>query len=791
MVALFRAMLGDASFRLDINGQLSESMKLRVGLPQGNPISCLLFLLFIESLANYLDGAEAAEHQEACATAAAAGLPPPPPLASRGIPSAGQMIRDLFYADDLECHGSSFNELERARLLIEKWCAAWRMFTNASPGKSEYVYFFRLLQRGAAGARQPPLQVPATCRPLQFPGLPDMNAVPGYRLLGVLLDMHLNQEEHFHAFASAQRKINFILHHKSHTLNMMGPGRQFQIVAIYSSSTYALPILTPTPSAMKDWTQFRAAVAARILRWPRANTSRLLLATLSGMPSSLARLLSARLRFFLQMRAHSHRCLLPSGRHASIPFWDALFAEYLAPGLPNAAPNWFRDLDALIASAPNPERPALSTLSVPWARLATPYMAPYIYGVTYFEQQRALAGDILPDHFVMGPAPPNLYGSKQAALHYTFGLSAPPSLFRAGARPIPFSIVGPGRLTPLVLAADKRATTVLRALLGASCLLHAPWTEPLATERRGKDLSASTEHEIPEEHPHGNEPRPCPFCNLADSLYHILGCLHRRMMAARAALVRDARLVFLPALLKALRLAIQRPADGLAPLVPNLSPAEDAALASLSFLDCDNELSNEAHQVLFRLALALPWPKATAQPGHHAAAALGALFDATISSNEDLRDLSALWANWADRSLTQLAAARRRAIADEKASPSLPPPPPWEGHVPVGAPPPTARRLQIGDLPLDLGPQHPMPVFAGPINGDFLLTKAWFKKCNTQALRHFVYLLQRTPAWMERVAVAGGAARGQRSKKPWHIKVLLQLGLRYRDFALMWPADAS
>jgi hypothetical protein len=312
----------------------------------------------------------------------------------------------------------------------------------------------------------------------------------------------------------------------------------------------------------------------------------------------------------------------------------------------------------------------------------------------------------------------------------------------------------------------------------------------LGTERHGKSLSASTEHEIPEERSHGNEPRPCPFCNLADSLYHILGCLHRRMIAARSALIHDARVVFLPSLIKALLLAIRRPSDGLAPIEPDLPPAGNAALASLAFLDCGNDLPNETHHVLLRLVLALPWPKAAAQPGHHAASALGALFDATIASNEDLRDLSTLWVNWSDRSLNQLAEARRRAIADEKASPTLPPPPPWGGHVPNGAPPHTARRLRIGDLHHDLGPHHPPPVFGGPLDGNLLLTKAWFRSCSTQALRHFVYLLTLTPSWMERVAVAGGAARGHRGKKPWHIRVLLQLGLRYRDFALMWPDQA-
>jgi len=379
MVDLIRAMLNDASFRMDINGTLSESVKLRVGLPQGNPLSCLLFLFFIESLANYLDGAEADK-------ARAAGLAPP---AERGIRTAGQLLRDLLYADDLECLGSCHSDLVRARALVEEWCSAWRMFTNASPGKSEFMVIFRL-ENGVAPPAKPP--------PIPCEGRDDINGVPAYRLLGAHLDQNLDLKEHFNrSFASSQKKFNYLLHHKSHTINAMGPGRMMQILSVYSSSTYGLSVLTPTAAANSSWTKFCASATARITRWPLANTSRLLLASVSGLPSATARTLKERLRFSLQMWAHCHR-MLPAGmpRHASIDLFDALWAEHSSLGGWNRLPNYFNDLEALICSAANPERPPLRSFRVRWARLATPHILPYIAGVTYFEAKRRDQGDILP-----------------------------------------------------------------------------------------------------------------------------------------------------------------------------------------------------------------------------------------------------------------------------------------------------------------------------------------------------------------------------------------------------------
>jgi len=253
------------------------------------------------------------------------------------------------------------------------------------------------------------------------------------------------------------------------------------------------------------------------------------------------------------------------------------------------------------------------------------------------------------------------------------------------------------------------------------------------------------------------------------------------MAAARLAMARDARLVFLPAFLPLIRTAIQRPSDGGEPLAPQLSAPETLALSNLQLLDCDSAFPNEVQHVLFRLVIGIPWPQSAAQPGHHLASGIGALFDAVIASKHDLRELSFRWMNWAERTLCILARERRRAIAEEASSPSPPPLPPWTGFAPPLAPlPATAKPLT--HLEPKIHGDHAFDIFAPPMDIDTIIPRSWFDACNTQALRSILFVLFATPSWIARVQIAG-SEKGRQDKKPWHIRVLMRLQLRYGDIA--------
>ena len=196
MCNLMKALLEDASFRMEINGGLSESIPLKVGLPQGDPLSPVLFLLFIESLCRELDAVELAPQPVMGAGGGAA-----PSLARRGLLTVGQLLRDLLYADDVVVLSASYEDLVRVRRIMEEWGEAWGMVFNPKAGKTEYLFFCRALRDShtppsiemalrykkkelpAGFSLFPP--VPKDCAPIPFAGMPGWAAAPCYRYLGV------------------------------------------------------------------------------------------------------------------------------------------------------------------------------------------------------------------------------------------------------------------------------------------------------------------------------------------------------------------------------------------------------------------------------------------------------------------------------------------------------------------------------------------------------------------------------------------------------------------------------
>ena len=73
--------------------------------------------------------------------------------------------------------------------------------------------------------------------------------------------------------------------------------------------------------------------------------------------------------------------------------------------------------------------------------------------------------------------------------------------------------------------------------------------------------------------------------------------------------------------------------------------------------------SPEGHWLLFRLVGVLPWPAAAAAPGHHAVAALGALFDACRLPKRALVPIARVWVSWSVKHSHALGKARVAAYS--------------------------------------------------------------------------------------------------------------------------------
>ena len=810
MVRLIQALLADASFRLEINGDLSDPIPVRVGLPQGDPLSCVLFLVFIESLARSLDAAEAEEAPAATgaataaapataatvatpavAAAAAAEAAPAPP---RGVRTAGAIVRDALYADDFVGLAPSHAETVRTRRLIERWMGAWCMTTNAKRGKSEVVRFARRGEAQTPNAAHPDIP------PIIYPGKPPWFPAWAYRLLGVLLTHNLDLGPHFEKMLRGTvGEFNALLFHRSMVMQLLPPSRLLQLRKTFSQF-YALAVIPASKDVVRDIDEFLITSAAAIWRLSAKNTSRLLIAAISATPSAFSTVLKERLRCYLGFLRHPSRHAAPgSPRHVSIDAFDAMKAEFEGPRQPNALPNWIRDTDDLLQRFRG--TPLAHTLG-DFAALEWPFesgrlLRAFIAGVTYAEAHAAYRREILPQDCVIGADPPRLNGSTKAALYYCLGFSLPPSLFQIGARPLPISATGPALPSILAYATNPRSVidVVVKALAGFSSLYHAPWTRskgqlaptallprPPPPPTAGGDGTAT----VAPPHFHWNEYQGCVLCGRTDSVFHVATeCTHPAVAAARARLLRSAQSIFLPRLIQLLAEARLRPADRGEPIELALSEDEHLALGGIASRPIPDALPPEMQHVIYRLLTASPWPARATLPGHYVARGLGRYFDACIAEKGQLRDLATVWTAWASLSLTKLADARWAALTSEAERPSLPRPPPWQRPPPVlAAPAPGQDLAALPDWGNVSGP--PPDGHVAPLEfHDVIMAVArrWYNACGRGALASILSAAIANAALAQPMATAlrkssvTPPANPDAMHKPVLIAILLRLGM--------------
>ena len=102
-LALLRTWRSQRTASVVVNGVRTTPFPIATGVPQGCPLSPLLFNLFISSLSSYLDTI--------------------PGLTGAGF--LGVSIRRLAYADDIAILAESAAALQLALDHIHKWATAW------------------------------------------------------------------------------------------------------------------------------------------------------------------------------------------------------------------------------------------------------------------------------------------------------------------------------------------------------------------------------------------------------------------------------------------------------------------------------------------------------------------------------------------------------------------------------------------------------------------------------------------------------------------------------------------
>ena len=260
------AVYENACFRVRVGGDLTEVINILVGVRQGDPLSGLLFDLFIDTLIDALDSADGAggggatgpigveipgQVQLAAAQAGAGGdvegggaAPPADGAAGGAVNTGPRILAALAYADDVSGITSS---LERLGALIKK-CEWWAdifglKYGLAKPGSAAPPKTALMAVGYAASASEPTTAHPsarqlmdaAKATPFFIQGQ-RLEWVSGYKYLGIHVDELVSLGEFRRVRVDKFRKA--LMMHKRLLENPFVPLRVKRLVF----KTYVLPI---------------------------------------------------------------------------------------------------------------------------------------------------------------------------------------------------------------------------------------------------------------------------------------------------------------------------------------------------------------------------------------------------------------------------------------------------------------------------------------------------------------------------------------------------------------------
>jgi hypothetical protein len=199
----------------------------------------------------------------------------------------------------------------------------------------------------------------------------------------------------------------------------------------------------------------------------------------------------------------------------------------------------------------------------------------------------------------------------------------------------------------LATADSGRFPNVTRATLGNEALAYPPFAD---APQKGTKASRTDDYSD------RFVRQVCPLCGAAQATVHhaALVCTHESLRAAQDALLEE-----LPSVVSQIWNGCIR--AGAPP--PALTAAETAALSNLRGGVALS--AAERNFLAYHLLIAWPWTHSeAASKGYPAAAALGALFDATNVDRCRIRRLAATWLEWAERTLGDVGLAWNTALKE-------------------------------------------------------------------------------------------------------------------------------
>ena len=254
-----------------VNGVATDPFPLEAGVPQGCPLSPLLFNLYLAGLSRFLDD----------------------DAGGAGASALDARLRHLVFADDLAVVAETPAALQRALDRVHQWSLAWGMEVSVGPSKTEGQAFLTP-EDAETGAALPALTVGAAA----------VQWVTEYRYLGYALRSDLDDSVALARVVSQTRAAYARLFRGNPVLRTMPVGVQLQILKghVVAASEYLRCLLDPTGSSAAELDTIFLGAARGILCWPKTTAAALVWAVSGLVP---AEVLAARARARLALALSS------------------------------------------------------------------------------------------------------------------------------------------------------------------------------------------------------------------------------------------------------------------------------------------------------------------------------------------------------------------------------------------------------------------------------------------------------------------------------------------------------
>ena len=625
---------------LYVNGEASAPIPTQCGIGQGDVFSCILYIIFINSLHAFLKSK------------------------NQGIsPYPGMHFTAAGFVDDVAALAGSLPAAQTTARAVHEWGSMFGHQIQTAPHKTAILHLpkpgrISLFYQNVLTA--PPTADIPTISPAT---LEDGRVVPftsEYKYLGYMLKEGLPEDAHL------QRTIAYIRNNHNRYFAYNGitrticPTATCQILKTTCLPNYLASIINPTTANIRTLDSAIHPLMRTLLSGLPMSTPSIFLHSESNMPSGRYLLTRSILTTLLNLSIstykeapmvslyHSMRTMIAARQRIPSDSWLARAMDYFSPYV--APLGDYMDISTIL------QLPAGYNITPSDATLATTVYARMVCEkAARVELQRLVNSGkctrtVTAFSHAPAPGPPKQhYHDLQFGLHHLKEGAAYPSKY------VPLSCVtemGPCITARVTVPLPRANLIAIRAArLGACCLHYSPLA-PLTWVTEGPRTSEHFRAVA-----HGKH---CPFCEgtTADPRHILCDCTHPATATARAA-VLDRATAFIPTLAKHIYSATPKPTGEL----------RDTYYALLSLPPRPDWSTPSGKTLLHRLTLALPWPEACVDdPAAAHARLLGRLMDLTIVRNSRLHPIANSWVSWGSKALLRMCAVWASAV-DSGAAP--------------------------------------------------------------------------------------------------------------------------